>query len=38
MSNNNTLDLTEIISEPVESNIQVEIVDAPETDEPEEVP
>jgi len=37
MSNNNTLDLTEIISEPVESNIQVEIVDAPETDEPEEV-
>ena len=38
MSDNNTLDLTEITSEPVESNIQVDIVDAPETDEPEEVP
>jgi len=38
MSDNNTLDLTEITSEPVESNIQVEIVDAPDTDEPEEVP
>ena len=46
MSDNNTLDLTEITSEPVESNIQVEIVDAPddveepvETEEvPEEVP
>ena len=38
MSDNNTLDLTEITSEPVESNIQVDIVDAPETEEPEEVP
>jgi len=32
MSDNNTLDLTEITSEPVESNIQVEITDAPETE------
>ena len=30
MSNNNTLDLTEITSGPVESNVQVEITDAPD--------
>ena len=29
MSNNNTLDLTDISSEPVETNIQVEVVDLP---------
>jgi len=32
MSDNSTLDLTEITSEPVESNIQVEITDDPETE------
>ena len=37
MSNNNTLDLTEITSGPVESNVQVEITDAPDdVEEPEE--
>jgi len=32
MSDNSTLDLTEITSEPVESNIQAEITDDPETE------
>ena len=36
MSNNNTLDLTDISSEPVETNLQVELVDVPD-EEPEKV-